>query len=181
MYYLPIDELIKKCGRQYITDMLLYLSIEINTSSAKDREGLFNYSYIGSSLTNIPTMEDYIKQSSSSKQEHIKEHLEDIQTIINIFPECKNKCIIQNYDYVVFSYLGDFIVKYENQVGLSSSGKSLYFDIQSVRIALIDEIIRKQWIGYYSMFNYGFKFIGGLFLFRFAYNYFYGVKKMITM
>lgn len=185
MYYLPIGQLINRCGRQFMIDMLPSLFIEINTYSAKDKTSLFDYTYIGNSLNKIPDLETYIKQDISSKEQHIKEHLEDIQTIIDIFSECKDKICIDNYNYVVFSYLGDFTVKYENQVGLGSSGKSLYLDIQAVRIALIDEIIRKQWIGYYSLFNIGIKYITGLFLFRIGYNYlgnyFYSMKKMIGM
>jgi hypothetical protein len=186
MYYLPIDQLISKCGRQFIVDMLPILFIEINTSSAKDNTALFDYTYIDNSLNKIPDMESYIKQGVTSKQQHIKEHIEDIQTIIDIFSECKDKINIHNYDYVVMSYLGDFTVKYENQISdYKNSGKSLYLDIQAVRIALIDEIIRRQWSGYYSIFNFGIKYISGIFLFRIGYNYlgsyFYSMKKMIGM
>lgn len=185
MYYLPIDQLISRCGRQFMIDMLPSLFIEINTYSAKDKTALFEYTYIGNSLNKIPDMETYIKQGVTSKEQHIKEHMDDIQTIIDIFSECKDKMSIDNYDYVVFSYLGDFTVKYENQVQIGSSGKSLYLDIQAVRIALIDEIIRRQWTSYYSIFNIGIKYIAGLFLFRIGYNYlgnyFYSMKKMIGM
>jgi len=185
MYYLPIDQLITKCGRQFMIDMLPSLFIEINTSSAKDKTALFDYTYNGQFLNKIPDMETYIKQGITSKQDHIREHLEDIQTIIDIFSECKDKLNIDNYDYVVFSYLGDFTVKYENQAQLGSSGKSLYLDIQAVRIALVDDMIRKQWNNYYSIFNSGIKYIAGFFLFKFGYNYlgnyFYTMKKMIGM
>jgi hypothetical protein len=192
MYYLPIDQLISKCGRQFIIDMLPSLFIEINTYSAKDKTALFDYTYLGKSLNKIPDLETYIKQGVTSKQEHVKEHLEDIQTIIDIFSECKDKSNIDIYDYVVFSYLGDFTVKYENQVSDYKNpdkslyfGKSLYLDIQAVRIALIDEIIRRQWTGYYNIFNTGIKYIGGLILFKFSYSYlgsyFYAMKKMIGM
>jgi len=186
MYYLSIDQLISKCGRQFIIDMLPSLFIEINTSSAKDKTALFDYTYIDKSLNKIPNLETYIKQGITSKQEHVKEHLEDIQTIIDIFSECKDKSNIDIYDYLVFSYLGDFTVKYENQVSdYKHSGKSLYLDIQAVRIALIDEIIRRQWTGYYNIFNTGIKYIGGLILFKFSYSYlgsyFYAIKKMIGM
>lgn len=187
MYYLPIDQLINRCGRQFMIDMLPSLFIKINTYSAKDKTALFDYTYVGNSLNKIPDLETYIKQDFTSKEQHIKEHMEDIQTIIDIFSECKDKMSIDNYDYVVFSYLGDFTVKYENQAGLGTgtSGKSLYLDIQAVRISLIDEIIRRQWTSYYSIFNTGIKYIGGLILFRFGYNYlgnyFYSMRKMIGM
>jgi hypothetical protein len=186
MYYLPIDQLIKKCGRQYIVDLIPSLFIQINTASAKDKTALFDYTYVGNTLNTIPNMYSYIQQDITSKQQHIKEHLDDIQTIINICYDCKQELDIASFDYVVFSYLGDFTVKYENQVSdYKSSGKSLYLDIQAVRIALVDENIRQQWDKYYSIFNTGIKFLGGLFLFRFTYNYFgnyfYGMRKMIGM
>ncbi len=188
MDFLPIDELISKCGRQYIVNMLPSLFIEINTTSTsiKDDLVMYDYTYTSNILNTIHDMEIWRNPPDYNSKQHIRKHLEDIQTIINIYSDCKDKLIINNYDYIVISYFGDFKLRYKNQISdYKSSGKSLYLDIQAVRIALIDEITRRQWNNYYSIFNTGIKYIGGLFLFKFSYNYlgsyFYSMKKMIGM
>ena len=98
----------------------------------------------------------------------------DINTIISLFCNSRDEIDIASFDYIVFSYLGDFIVRYKNQDTANQPiGKSLYLDIQSVRIALIDEYTEKTWNKYYVFFNKGIKYVGGLFVFGFAFRFFY--------
>ena len=49
--YLPIDELINKCGKQFIVDLLPKLFININTASAEDKSSMIDYHYNGVKLT----------------------------------------------------------------------------------------------------------------------------------
>ena len=176
--YLPIDELINKCGRQFIVDLLPRLFININTASAEDKPAMIDYHYNGVKLTSpLLSLADTNIDTNNNKglsQQYLQEHYTDINTIINLFCYCKGEIDISSFDYVVFSYLGDFIVRYKNKNTANQPiGKSLYLDIQSVRIALVDEYTEKTWNKYYVFFNKGVKYVGGLFIFGFAFRFFH--------
>jgi hypothetical protein len=183
--YSTIDELIHKCGRQYITNLLPSLFIKINTSSAEDKTALFDLEYDDNSEWNsvLTTLNN---QKVDCGSIYIKDHLNDIKNIVDILGHCKKELNIEKYDYIIFSYLGDYIVRYKNQNKVSRwRQQALYLDIQSVRIALIDENIRQTWQKYYLFFNNGFKFITGYVALRFIFGLFnyniYSVKKLIGM
>lgn len=176
--YLPIDELINKCGRQFIVDLLPRLFININTDSAEDKPVMIDYHYNGLKLTSpLLSLADTNINTNNNKglsQKYLQEHYSDINTIINLFCYCKGEIDISSFDYVVFSYLGDFIVRYKNKnTAYQPIGKSLYLDIQSVRIALVDEYTEKTWNKYYVFFNKGLKYVGGLLIFGFAFRFFH--------
>ena len=180
--YLPIDELINKCGRQFIVDLLPRLFININTASAEDKPAMIDYHYNGVKLTspllsladtNIDTNTN-TNNNNGFSQKYLQEHYTDINTIISLFCYCKGEIDISSFDYVVFSYLGNFIVRYKNQDTVKNLiGKALYLDIQTVRIALVDEYTEKTWNKYYVFFNKGVKYVGGLFIFGFAFRFFH--------
>ena len=176
--YLPIDELINKCGRQFIVDLLPRLFININTASAEDKPSMIDYDYNSLKLsspllsladTNIDTNTN---NNNGFSQKYLQEHYTDINTIISLFCYCKGEIDISSFDYVVFSYLGNFIVRYKNQDTVKNLiGKALYLDIQTVRIALVDEYTEKTWNKYYVFFNKGVKYVGGLFALGFAFRF----------
>ena len=176
--YLPIDELINKCGRQFIVDLLPRLFIDINTASAEDKTAMIDYDYNGLKLTSpllsLAATNINTNNNKGLSPKYLQEHYSDINTIINLFCYCKGEIDISSFDYVVFSYIGDFIVRYKNQNTANQPiGKSLYLDIQSVRIALVDEYTEKTWNKYYVFFNKGVKYVGGLFIFGFAFRFFH--------
>ena len=187
--YLPIDQLINKCGRQFIVDLLPKLFININTASAEDKPSLIDSDYNGLNLS-FPLLSladtNTNTNTNTNKLSYLHEHYADIRTIISLFHDCKDELDISSFDYIVFSYLGDFIVRYKNQeTAKSHIGKSLYLDIQSVRIALVDEHTERTWNKYYNLFNYTVKYVGGLFVFGFTFNFvrhnFYNMRRMIGL
>jgi hypothetical protein len=182
--YLPIDQLINKCGSQSIVELLPKLFIDINTASAEEKTALIDSDYNNFKLnsplislldTNINTNTNKnINNNKGLSQQYLQEHYNDINTIISLFFNSKDELDIDSFDYIVFSYLGDFIVRYKNQYTANQPiGKSLYLDIQSVRIALVDEYTEKTWNKYYVFFNKGIKYVGGLFVLGFAFRFFH--------
>ena len=181
--YSSIDKLIQQCGRQYIINLLPSLFIKINTSSAEEKFPIFAFEYDDYSDWNsvLTTLKE---QTVACTSAYIKEHINDIYSIVDILGHCKKELNIEKYDYIVFSYLGDYIVRYRNQNKDSRWRKqALYLDIQAVRIALIDESVRRTWLKYYAFLNNGFKFFGGYVALRFIFSLFnyntYSVKKLI--
>ena len=180
--YLPVNQLINKCGSQYIVELLPKLFIDINTASAEEKRALIDSDYNNFKLNSplislLDTNTNTNKNKNNNKcfsQQYLQDHYDDINTIISLFCNSRDEIDIASFDYIVFSYLGDFIVRYKNpDTANQPIGKSLYLDIQSVRIALIDEYTEKTWNKYYVFFNKGIKYVGGLFVFGFAFRFFY--------
>jgi hypothetical protein len=176
--YLPIDQLINKCDRTFIVDLLPRLFIDINTASAEEKTALIDSDYNNFKLNThlISILDTNTNTNTTNKnclnQQYLQVHYNDINSIISLFCNSKDEVDIDSFDYIVFSYLGNFIVRYKNQDTANQPiGKSLYLDIQSVRIALIDEYTEKTWNKYYIFFNKGIKYVGGLFVFGFAFNF----------
>ena len=178
--YLPVNQLINKCGSQSIIELLPRLFIDINTASAEEKTGLIDSDY-NNFISNTPLLSLLDTNTNTNtnnnkglSQQYLQDHYDDINTIISLFCNSRDEIDIASFDYIVFSYLGDFIVRYKNQDTANQPiGKSLYLDIQSVRIALIDEYTEKTWNKYYVFFNKGIKYVGGLFVFGFAFRFFY--------
>jgi hypothetical protein len=180
--YLPVNELINKCGSQSIVELLPKLFIDINTASAEEKTALIDSDYNNFKLNSplISLLDTNTNTNTNNNkgfsQQYLQDHYDDINTIISLFCNSKDELDIDSFDYIVFSYLGNFIVRYKNQDTANQPiGKSLYLDIQSVRIALIDEYTEKTWNKYYVFFNKGIKYVGGLFVFGFAFRFFYQI------
>ena len=178
--YLPVNQLINKCGSQSIIELLPRLFIDINTASAEEKRALIDSDYNNFKLNSplISLLDTNTNTNTNNNkgfsQQYLQDHYDDINTIISLFCNSRDELDIASFDYIVFSYLGDFIVRYKNQDTANQPiGKSLYLDIQSVRIALIDEYTEKTWNKYYVFFNKGIKYVGGLFVFGIAFRFFY--------
>ena len=50
---------------------------------------------------------------STAIQQYLQDHYDDINTIISLFCNSRDELDIASFDYIVFSYLGDFIVRYK--------------------------------------------------------------------
>ena len=188
MYY-SIDELIQQCGRQNAISILPGLFININTSSAEEKKPIIEYEYEGVfstssfTLTNILIQE--LIQKSARDNKHLSYMLSDLVAIVALFYDCRNSIDVSDVDYIVFSYLGDFQLRFKNTCAVDKPyGKALYLDIQSLRIALIDEHTTQIWQRNYMVFRNGVKMIGGYFLFKYVANFMgfnFNFRRMIGM
>ena len=184
-----IDNLIQQCGRQNAISILPGLFIKINTSSAEEKKPMIEYDYEGVfsissfTLTNILIQE--LIQQNSRDNKHLTKMLEDLVSIVALFYDCRNSIDISDVDYIVISYLGDFQLRFKNTMAIDKPyGKALYLDIQSLRIALIDEQTMQIWKRNYMVFRTGVKIIGGYFLFKYVANFMgfnWNFRRMIGM
>ena len=168
-----IDKLIKQCGRQTAMNILPELFIKINTASAKEKKPVLEYEYDGhlevSSYSDINKLiQKYIQKFGDST-----DMLNNLDPIVAIFYDCRNNINVVDVDYIVISYLGDFQLRFKNTISTDKPyGRSLYLEIQSLRIALIDEHTKQIWRRNYMVFNNGVKVIGGYLLFKYVLNFF---------
>jgi len=185
-----IDKLIQQCGHANSMDILPGLFIKINTSSAVEKKPILEYEYDGHvdllcySNTNKLIQENVEKSARDNK--HLTEMLNDLITIVSLFYDCRNSIDVSDVDYIVISYLGDFQLRFKNTTSTNKPyGKALYLEIQSLRIALIDERTMQIWRRNYMVFNNGVKVLGGYFVFKYVLNFFginyYNWKGLIGM
>lgn len=167
-----IDNLIQQCGKQTAMDILPSLFIKINTSSAVEKMSMLDYEYdvffnISSYMVTNELIKAYINKENST------EYVQELMSVISLFYNCRNSIDSADVDYIVISYLGDFQVRFKNKSATDKPyGKSLYLDMQSLRIALIDEYTMQIWRRNYMVFRNGIKMIGGYFAFNYVLNYF---------
>ena len=171
-----IHDLIQQCGRQNAISILPGLFIKINTSSAEEKKPILEYEYDGvfsiSSFTLTNILIEELIQKSVRDNKHLTYMLNDLVSIVALFYDCRNSIDVSDVDYIVFSYLGDFQLRFKNTTSIDKPyGKALYLDIQSLRIALIDEQTMQIWKRNYMVFRTGVKVIGGYFLFKYVANY----------
>ena len=170
-----IDKLITYCGRQFAIDLIPSLFIKISTASAEEKKVLIDFEYNnkndGIGMPTFTFIRDVIN-TESFKNKHMNDILSDLTTVMRLFEEFKADIDIDNVDYIVFSYLGDFQLRFKNLASKEEPfGKTLYLDIQTVRIALIDEQIHRKWLYSYSIFRNGLAFFSGYFVFKYCANY----------
>jgi hypothetical protein len=185
--YSSIDNLVYQCGQSFIVDLLPSLFTKIDTTSAEEKEAIMDFDYNGSLISTYNDISNYAEQNL--KDTNIKiifDTMYDLTTVINLCNECKSKSTIdiETVDYIVISNLGHFNVRCKNVNSVNNQfKKSLYLDMQSVRIALIDEQTRRTWERYSKMFRNGAKIFCGYFIFRYFLNLtnFTSVKRLITM
>jgi hypothetical protein len=170
-----IDQLITYCGRQFALDLIPSLFIKISTASAEEKKVLIDLEYNNKNDGNVMPTFTFISDVinvESFKNKHLVDILCDLTTIMRLFEEYNTKIDIYNVDYIVFSYLGDFQLRFKNRTAKEEPfGKALYLDIQTVRIALIDEQIRRKWLYSYSIFKNGLAVFSGYFVFRYCANF----------
>lgn len=188
--YSSIDNLVQQCGRPFITDLLPSLFIKINTSSVETSQVFLDLDYNGSSISDINNITKYVIEKKLETNSKLTfEIISDLATVIELFNSCisdtgsntdsdtgsntDSDMGIDTVDYIVFSYLGKFEIRLKNTASKNNQfGKSFYLDIQTVRISLIDEQTKRAWARYYTIFNNGFKVVGGYLIFRYLSNFF---------
>ena len=146
-----------------------------------DYEGVFSISSF--TLTNILIQE--LIQHNTRDNNHLTKMLEELVSIVALFYDSRNSIDVSDVDYIVISYLGDFQLRFKNTTSIDKPyGKALYLDIQSLRIALIDEQTMQIWKRNYMVFRTGVKVIGGYFLFKYVANFMgfnFNFRRMIGM
>ncbi len=173
-----IDQLITYCGRKFAIDLIPSLFIKISTASAEEKKVLIDFEYNNKNDSSVMPTFTFISDvinTESFKNKHMVDILSDLTTIMRLFEEFKATIDIHNVDYIVISYLGDFQLRFKNLASKEEPfGKALYLDIQTVRIALIDEQIRRKWLYSYSIFRNGLAFFSGYFVFKYCVNFMRG-------
>lgn len=172
-----IDKLIQQCGKESSVSILPGLFIKINSTSAVEKKPILEYEYDGhlslSCYSDINKLiQEHIKNFARDNQ-NLTEILNELISIIGLFYDCRNSIDASDVDYIVISYLGDFQLRFKNTTSTNKPyGKALYLEIQSLRIALIDEHTMQIWRRNYMVFRNGVKVLSGYFIFKYVLNFF---------
>ena len=174
---MQIKQLIEKCGKSKVIDILPSLFITIDTDKIKDSDivcdndyivnpnGTTEALYIQFKNSNGTFTQLYNKNVTTQNYKKMIETMCDITPIVELFNEIEiDKASV---DSVIISYLGKNSIRYKNN-SEKKVGKSLYLDVHAVRIALID-MQTKQTVC--RIFGNGLKICVGAFLFSFLYRY----------
>ena len=143
MYYNTIQNLVIKVGETFMLDNIPKYIIEISTNIALNRSAfVFNpVNTLPSIVDMLKLNVDFVKQDADDEMLYVIENL--------------SKCDIkyEGFDCLVISNGGKYnvILKLAND----KKGRSLYLDIQSIRIDMIDKQTKDNLGYYYNMFNYG--------------------------
>lgn len=172
-----IEKLIQQCGHENAMAILPGLFIKINTESAIEKKPILEYEYDGHLnllSCSVPNtlIQEYIEKFAKDNK-HLTNMLNDVISIVGLFYDCRNIIDVSDVDYIVISYLGDFQLRFKNTTSTNKPyGKALYLDIQSFRIALIDEHTMQIWRRNYMVFRNGVKVLGGYLVFKYVLNFF---------
>lgn len=152
-----IQNLIDKCGKTNVLNILPSLFITIDTEKIENNQLLCDTDYFEESQTIIDTL--YTKLNKSDY-----ETVHDIVPIIHLFHDIAiDKAMV---DSVVITYLGQNCVRYRN-LSEKRFGKTLYLDVHAVRIALTDMQTEQTVCRYIGN---GFKICLGIFVFSFLHR-----------
>lgn len=183
---MQIKQLIEKCGKSKVIDILPSLFITIDTDKIKDSDIVCDNDYIVNpngttealyiQFKNSNGTFTYNKNVTTQNYKKMIETMCDITPIVELFNEIEiDKASV---DSVIISYLGKNSIRYKN-TSKTKIGKSLYLDVHAVRIAMID-MQTKQTVC--RIFGNGLKICVGAFLFSFLhrYNFFTDSLRFIT-
>ena len=122
-----MNQLIDKIGKSKVLDLLPSLFITIDTNKFEESELMYDY-------------KDLVPSTFSAINDFVKHNLKDFTgTIYDVVPivELINDLpSTADVDCIYVSYLGKHVVRMKNNG--SNHGKSLYLDVQTVRIAMTD-------------------------------------------
>lgn len=173
--YETIPSLVKSktIGDQFLIKNMASYIITIDTFSAINKQA-FDFIVCDSSTHVSDALKNNEKFSSL-----------DINNEVIYVIEFLDKCNINysKFDYLVISNAGKYnvrcLISNVNNIYDKTSdhdqtyGRSLYLDIQSIRIALIEQNIIMRYNNCYRIFNYGIKTCCGYFVFKYLCNDFY--------
>jgi hypothetical protein len=166
--YKTLPTLIKEIGNNFVIDNFASYTIEFSSSKALEASNTFEF------RLNIKKEDRFfhifsIIHSLKQNIEFTKlDNNQELVYVLDLFNIVINKGVIDfdKYDFFVISNMGKYNVRFVINSGKDMDiGKSLYLDIQSIRIAIIDELVNNKFNYYFNIFNYGLKsFIGGYLL-----------------
>jgi hypothetical protein len=143
MYNNTIQNLVIKVGETFMIENIPKYIIQLSTDMALNRSAFaFNMADTLPSIVDMLKLNvDFVKQDADDEMLYVIENL--------------SKCDIkyEGFDCLVISNGGKYnvILKLAND----KKGRSLYLDIQAIRIDMIDKQTTDNFNYYYNMFNYG--------------------------
>ena len=158
MYDNTIQSLVVKVGETFMLDNIPKYIIQISTNIALNRSAFsFNMADTLPVIVNkLKLNDEFVKQDSQDEMLYVIENL--------------GKCDIKydDFDNLIISNGGKYnvILKLTND----NKGKSLYLDIQSIRIDMIDKQTTDNFNYYFNIFNYGFNTCISVISFRYFYS-----------
>lgn len=154
--YETLQNLINKIDKSYIFDIMKQNIIHISSDRASDLDA-FTFDLSDSFLTIVTKLK-------SNPNFLILDENAEMLCLIEVVDSLKLN--YNGFDYLIISNLGKYNVccKIGNK---TESNKSLYLDLQSIRIDIIDRLFTNKINYYYNIFNYGIKLALGIFTFRY--------------
>jgi hypothetical protein len=154
--YETLQNLINKIDKSYIFDIMKKNIIHISSDRASNLD-VFTFDLSDSFLTIVTKLKanpDFLILDENAEMLYLIEVLDSLKLNYN------------GFDYLVISNLGKYNVCFK--IGnKTESNKSLYLDLQSIRIDIIDRLFTNKINYYYNIFNYGIKSAVGIFTFRY--------------
>ena len=158
MYDNTIQNLVIKVGETFMIENIPKYIIQISTNIALNRSAFaFNMAdTLPVIVSKLKLNAEFVKQDSQDEMLYVIENL------------CKCDIKYDDFDNLIISNGGKYnvILKLSND----SKGKSLYLDIQSIRIDMVDKQNTDNFNYYYNMFNYGFNTCISVISFRYFYS-----------
>jgi hypothetical protein len=157
MYDNTIQNLVNNVGEAFMIENIPKYMIQLSTDMALNRSGFaFNMDDTLPVIVNkLKLNDEFVKLDADDEMLYVIENLD--------------KCDIRydDFDNLVISNGG----KYNVILKLDNDGKkSLYLDIQSIRIDMIDKQTTDNFNYYYNMFNYGLNTCISVITFQYFYS-----------
>jgi hypothetical protein len=165
---MSLQYLIEKCGTQKVINLLPSLFITIDTDKIETKNIICENDYF---INPKKVVDALYKSEDADDYETMMKIIQNLAPIVELFHEMAiDKAM---YDSVVISYLGKKHLQFKNKSD-KKFGKTLYLDVQSVRIALTD-IQTKQTVS--RIFGTGLKLFAGTLLFSFFHIHYFGALR----
>ena len=164
---MSLQYLIDKCGKQKVINLLPSLFITIDTKKVDTENIICENDYFINPKSTVDALYILFKSEYADNYENMIEIIHNLAPIVELFHEMAiDKAM---YDSVVISYLGKKHLRFKNKSD-KKFGKTLYLDVQTVRIALTD-MQTKQTVSRY--FGNGLKLCLGTVLFSFFHRHYF--------
>lgn len=161
---MSLQYLIDKCGKQKVINLLPSLFITVDTEKVDTKNIICENDYFINPQNVVNAL---YKSKYADDYENMIEIIHNLEPIVVLFHEMAiDKAM---YDAVVISYLGKKHLRFKNKSD-KKFGKTLYLDVQTVRIALTD-MQTKQTVS--KIFGNGLKLCIGTVLFSFFHRHYF--------
>jgi len=169
---MSLQYLIDKCGKQKVINLLPSLFITVDTEKIDAENIICENDYFINPQNVVNAL---YKSKYADDYENMIEIIYNVAPIVELFHEMAiDKAM---YDSVVISYLGKKHLRFKNKSD-KKFGKTLYLDVQTVRIALTD-MQTKQTVS--KIFGTGLKLCIGTVLFSFFHRHYFDNIKFLCL